>query len=80
MGVQGRGPSGPILPPRGGSGTTPAATRPKPTNQNCRGCGAFLTRILCPYCGRRADPELDLVTPDDDTDPKRTVRPRTVMV
>lgn len=80
MGVQGRGPSGPILPPLGGSGTAPTVTRPKPTNQNCRGCGAFLVRLVCPYCGRRADPAVDLITPDPHDDPKRTIRPRTIYV
>lgn len=36
-------------------------SHPRPTNRSCRGCGAALTRLNCPYCGRIADPAVDLI-------------------
>lgn len=77
MGVRGCGPTGPIIPPRGGSATAPPPKRP--TNRNCRGCGAMLKRVECAYCGRRANPAEDLIVPDPADDPKRKIAPRTVM-
>lgn len=47
-------------------------------NENCRGCGARLTRAVCPYCGRTADPARDRVRPDPNDDPARNIEPRKV--
>lgn len=47
-------------------------------NQHCRGCGAPLTKLKCPYCGRRITPGLDKVTPDPKDDPRKTAKPSTI--
>ena len=49
-------------------------------NENCRGCGAFLTRAVCTHCGRAIDHAKDKVTPDQKDDPKRGVEVRKAAV
>jgi hypothetical protein len=47
-------------------------------NENCRGCGARITREVCPYCRRPYDPKRDRLVRDPRDDPKRKIEPRKV--
>jgi predicted amidophosphoribosyltransferase len=47
-------------------------------NPNCPGCGAKLRKPACRYCGRLYERPRE-IRPDPALDPKRNIKPTTVV-